>query len=123
MSTNNVDQTEILFTESPASWNTRYVTEDGFTCQLTLRSESGKELLERANGALAYLREQGCTPVFGYSNGNGYQRKGNQAHNNNASSNDDGWCTTHDVEMRRREKDGQVWYSHKAPDGSWCKGS
>ena len=35
-----------LFTESPASWNTRYVTNDGFTCQLTLRAESGKDLLQ-----------------------------------------------------------------------------
>jgi len=24
--------------------------------------------------------------------------------------------------MRRREKDGKVWYSHKLADGSYCKG-
>ena len=41
------------FTESPASWNTRYITPDGFTCQLTLRAETGKELLERANSAIS----------------------------------------------------------------------
>jgi len=31
------------------------------------------------------------------------------------------WCPIHKVEMKRREKDGQVWYSHKTKDG-WCGG-
>lgn len=35
---------------------------------------------------------------------------------------DPGYCKVHRVAMKRHEKDSQVWYSHKAPDGSWCRG-
>jgi len=31
-------------------------------------------------------------------------------------------CSTHKVPMKRRTKDGEVWYSHRLADGSWCKG-
>ena len=104
-----------LFTESPASWNTRYVTEDGFTCQLTLRAENGKDLLERANSALSYLRNQGCIPFFGYSRGNSHQV------NNKGKSNSEYWCPIHNVEMKRWEKNGFSWLRHLI-DGEWCYG-
>lgn len=35
---------------------------------------------------------------------------------------DPGYCKIHGCAMTRREKDNQVWYSHKAPDGTYCKG-
>jgi len=31
-------------------------------------------------------------------------------------------CSIHNVPMERREKDGDVWYSHRLSEGSWCKG-
>jgi hypothetical protein len=31
------------------------------------------------------------------------------------------YCQTHQVDFKRYERDGRVWYSHKAPDGKWCK--
>ena len=31
-------------------------------------------------------------------------------------------CPIHNVLMKRYAKGDQVWYSHKAPDGSWCRG-
>jgi hypothetical protein len=31
------------------------------------------------------------------------------------------YCETHQCPYKRFEKNGQVWYSHKAPDGAWCK--
>ena len=31
-------------------------------------------------------------------------------------------CPIHNVEMRRWEKDGRVWFSHKTDDGGWCGG-
>lgn len=34
---------------------------------------------------------------------------------------DSSWCLIHNVKMKRRKKDGQVWYSHKTKDG-WCRG-
>ena len=32
-------------------------------------------------------------------------------------------CSTHKVPMKRRTKDGEVWYSHRLEDGRWCKGA
>ena len=32
------------------------------------------------------------------------------------------WCATHDVAYTRKNgKSGESWWSHKAPDGSWCR--
>ena len=31
-------------------------------------------------------------------------------------------CPEHGVEMKKREKDGETWWSHKQADGSYCKG-
>lgn len=48
--------------EAPASWNTRYTTPQGFVCQLTLRADSGIEMLEKAQAAITHLRKTGRTP-------------------------------------------------------------
>jgi hypothetical protein len=32
------------------------------------------------------------------------------------------YCEKHKTQLRRYEKDGKTWYSHRTPDGSWCKG-
>lgn len=98
---------ETTFLEAPASWNTRYITPAGFTCQITLRGENGKDLVEKAGLALAYLAEHQYLPDTSFrKNGNG---EGKQ-------------CPIHNCEMKRREKDGKTWYSYKAEDGSWCYG-
>jgi hypothetical protein len=31
------------------------------------------------------------------------------------------FCQEHQAEYKRFEKDGRIWYSHKALDGKWCK--
>ena len=31
------------------------------------------------------------------------------------------YCAEHQAEFKRFEKGNQVWYSHKGPDGRWCK--
>lgn len=31
------------------------------------------------------------------------------------------WCSDHGKSFRRFEKEGKVWYSHKGPDGHWCR--
>ena len=31
-------------------------------------------------------------------------------------------CPIHGVTMRRHEKDGHVWYSHRLEGGGWCNG-
>lgn len=107
MSTESTNKPEAPFTEAPASWNTRYVTPEGFICQITLRGETGKDLLEKAGIALAFLLEHGFQPdQKPNNNGNGPGKQ----------------CPIHHVEMRRFEKDGRTWYSHKADDGAWCRG-
>ncbi len=35
----------------------------------------------------------------------------------------DEWCELHEEPMSRHEKGKDVWYSHKMPDGSWCRGT
>jgi hypothetical protein len=107
MATNSISKSDVACTESPASWNTRYVTPEGFTCQITIRGDNGKDLLEKAGIALSYLIEHGFTP----------DQKPN--HRNNGGGKQ---CPIHQCQMKRYEKDGQVWFSHKTNDGMWCRG-
>jgi len=106
---------ESTFVEAPASWNTRYVTREGFTCQITIRGESGKDLLEKAGIALSYLLEHGYTPERSHQRHHG--------RNNNKSQRDGRICPIHQCQMKRFEKDGNAWFSHKTDDGNWCRGN
>ena len=117
----------VPFTEAPASWNTRYVDPNGFECQITLRAETGSELLEKVSGAITYLLNNDCVP-YSYNRG-GYRgpannkSKATKGGNNSGKnqSDDPAWCQTHQCEMKRWEKDGRIWFSHKVDD-DWCKG-
>jgi len=115
MVTDTNPKPDVLFTESPASWNVKYITEEGFPCMLTLRSDSGRDLLEKAGSALTYLKEHNFLPDPGF------RKNGNGNGGNNGNS-DTKTCPVHNCEMKRREKDGSVFYSHKAENGSWCYG-
>jgi len=119
MNTNDSTQ----FAEAPASWNTRYVTPDGFECQLTLRSESGQEVLEKAQGAIAHLLTTGCTPCTNGKSTNHNHSPNHDLSNGNGNGNDQDriWCPLHQCPMKKWEKDGRTWYSHKV-DGAWCNG-
>jgi len=99
-------KSETKFLEAPASFNTRYMTPEGFACQITLRGENGRDLLEKANAALSFLLESGFTPDVYHQKSNGDRKL----------------CSIHNVEMGRHEKFDRFWYSHKLEDGSWCKG-
>ena len=70
MDANNNHNTKVNdFPEAPASWNTKYVDPNGFECQITLRGETGSDLLEKAANAINYLLKNGCTPYVFYRNG------------------------------------------------------
>jgi hypothetical protein len=117
------------FPEAPASWNTRYVDSNGFECQITLRGETGSELLEKAASAINYLLKNGCIPYVFYRNGSrpienksGESRKEEGKENGKDNGKDNpAWCPIHQCEMKRWDKGGRVWYSHKV-DGEWCNG-
>ena len=100
-------KTEMAFLEAPASWNVKIISPQGFSCMLTLRCTSGMELLAKADSALAYLLERGYLPDPGY------RKNGNS---------DTKTCSIHHVEMRKFEKDGHSWYSHKLEGDRWCNG-
>ena len=108
------------FTEAPASWNVKYI-QNGYDCMLTLRGESGADLLGKTAKALEWLQANGATPTTGKGatpatngNGNGAPAAVPQS--------DPGWCKIHNCEMKRHEKDGHAWYSHRLESGEYCKG-
>jgi hypothetical protein len=134
MDANNKHNTKVNdFPEAPASWNTRYIDPNGFECQITLRGETGSELLEKAAIAVNYLLEAGCIPYVNRIPQRQEERKSNSnitkdksngtngSNGNNGTNDNPSWCPIHKVSMRKWEKDGRVWYSHKA-DGEWCRG-
>jgi hypothetical protein len=104
MITEPLIKSDVAYGEAPASWNTSYVTQDGFVCRITLRGETGKDLLEKAGVALSYLKEHGYQP-----------ERNNQRRDTKP-------CPLHHIEMKHFEKNGKSWYSHKLDDGSWCNG-
>ena len=111
------------FPEAPASWNTKYITPEGFECQITLRGDNGTELLDKAGKAITYLLSNACTPYTYYRIGSRQveskpveNKQEPEKQNDNPS-----WCPIHQCEMKRWDKNGRVWYSHKV-DGKWCSG-
>jgi len=87
------------YTEAPASWNVRYRTPEGFDAMLTLRGESGAELLPKTAVAIEWLLEHDCTPH------NGYQAKGNGKPSGNGNA---PLCPTHGQPMKQSQYGG--WY-------------
>ncbi len=109
MTIDPITKPEVAYTEAPASWNTSYITPEGYVCRITLRGENGKDLLEKAGVALTFLMQHGCTPEQKFPRNN----KGGETKQ----------CPIHKCAMRRYEKDGKSWFSHKADDGSYCYGT
>jgi len=59
--------------EARSSWNTVYVSKEGFECQITLRDEDEKELAELAAEVMAAILKGGGTPA----RRNGFEVQGN----------------------------------------------
>jgi hypothetical protein len=102
----------VTFQEAPASWTTHYIDPSGFECELTLKATNGAELLKKAGIALKALQDAGCKPAVITRTANGNHREQPTMT----------ICELHNAEMKKHEKDGQVWYSHKLADGTYCKG-
>jgi len=63
--------------EAKASWNTQYVSKEGFECQITLRDDDEVPLAKRAKNVMESLIVSGNAPIRRYttaSNGNGEEQ-------------------------------------------------
>lgn len=106
------------WTEAPASVTVR-VQLAGYDTMLTLRGDSGADVLPKLQAAIDWLHDNGAAPTSSATNGNGNGHGGAGAAPE--------ICPTHHVAMQRREKNGDVWYSHKAVNPEtgaeyWCRG-
>jgi hypothetical protein len=100
-----VQPTPPALPEAPASVNC-HVTIDGRQVQVTLRDTDEARLLSRLTTLLAQYPVPTDTPTIA---------KG-------TTGQAEGFCAIHHTPMRQNTKDGHRWFSHKAEDGSWCKG-
>jgi hypothetical protein len=102
--------------EAPASVTIKAVSSKGYDMMFTLRDADEQVLLKRLIEYFKKLEEDiGVHPTLkppGNGNGNVSQ---------NIPEDDPGYCRIHSTAMKRHEKDGQHWYSHKVGD-DWCKG-
>ena len=102
------------FSEAPASLNLKFRIAD-YDGMLTLRSETGADLLTKLPAVLKRLGDMGAVPTNGHG-GNGPATASGTAETKP--------CPLHPGEtLRRFTKDGRSWWSHRLPDGSWCRGS
>jgi len=121
----SLSESEVGYSETLATWTTRYVDPSGFECLLSIQAETGSQVIKKAEGAIAYLTELKCLPLHpGNCNGNGQEK---------ASKSDaivevkqDGnsgktICPIHKIEMTRWSKNGRTWFAHRWQDG-WCNG-
>jgi hypothetical protein len=88
-------------------------------CEATL-SSSGEDWQEAQATLYKQLGEQMRYVFNGSSNGKPVQK---QPKAETPAPKPIHWCEAHQTEYKRFEKDNKVWYSHKAPDGKWCKES
>ena len=103
-----------------AELNLFFKTATGLKGHLQLHAPTGRDVLEQAAGALAYLASTGCTPEHSTAVAATQPTREDLPADGTASAS---FCTIHNVEMKRREKDGQVWYSHKiGGTEDWCRG-
>lgn len=99
-----VAEAEHPLPEAPASANC-YIEVAGRQVQVTLRDTDETRLLERLAALLAQY------PVAAPSQG--------QAPAGDTSGK---LCPMHQTAMRKHTNDRGSWWSHKAADGSWCRG-
>jgi hypothetical protein len=86
----------------------------GRQVQVTLRGTSEVEVLGRLEQVLRQYPD--VPPQSG--------KKAMPRAGETPGTGEEGWCPVHATQMRWNDgKEGRKgWYSHRAPDGSWCKG-
>jgi hypothetical protein len=105
--------------EAPASVNVRLLL-GGRDCQLTLRDTDETRLLARLQTVLKqYPLPQAETPVHSQGTQDLSPRQHNAAAMHRKVTD---FCQIHNVQMTLNTKDGRSWYSHRKPEGGFCKG-
>ncbi len=97
-----------------------------FTVRTDLTAEEYSKQWKQVKRAEADLKAWGAKPIIDYRHGAPAPAasggKSKPAEDEGEESQDPGWCSIHEVDMTKHKKDGQIWYSHKLPDGEWCRG-
>ena len=107
--------------QTGAEFNVFFKNNADFKCHLKLHGPTGKAVLEQSAGALAYLAAHDFTPEHVPAPAVTTEPTRQDLPQDGTAS--ASFCTIHNCEMKRREKDGQVWYSHKITGTEdWCRG-
>jgi hypothetical protein len=97
--------------EAPASVNCHIMLE-GRQVQLTLRDTDEERLLTRLTTILQRY------PIVPSHTG----KEPRSASGETPDKGQPDWCPIHNCAMQENEKDGRRWFSHRSPEGQWCKG-
>ncbi len=132
-------------TEAPYSVNFLARNPAGYELQFTVRATTEEDLAARLEQLLGRLQQTQHIPIARRESGN-KPPFGDKTETPRAAvvereaatvpdwlADEEGepgqpaenWCPIHSVEMNRPERDGQVWFSHRAKgrEGEyWCKG-
>lgn len=98
---------------------TRYTDKRGFPCELEIISDENTELMKRADALLDWIVLSGGQPITQAAPA---PAAATAAKPPEEPPLDPAWCPIHETKMTKHTKDNQVWYSHKGPDGEWCRG-
>jgi hypothetical protein len=101
--------TALALPEAPASVNC-HITIEGRQVEATLRDTDEARLLTRL---AALLRQY---PSVQPPTQPPTQASAPPTHD------DSPYCQAHKAVLKRYERNGQVWYSHKLANGQWCRG-
>ena len=121
----NLPREEWVTSEGTATWVVRYRDVSGYECQLMLESQTGKDVLAKAQAAISYLQDAGCSPlpfirhssnVRPNSSTEELSVTGKEEPNTSAFI-----CLLHGVPMQKYTKGNHSWFAHKW-EGKWCKG-
>lgn len=107
--------------EAPVSFTVRYRSTSGYDCMLTLRGHDATDILRQAHVLMERMAAAGALPHDDRPSNGARPASGDRGLADDHAG-DPAWCPIHNCEMKRREKDGQTWYSHKTADGEWCRG-
>lgn len=103
---------------SGISWEVQYRSAEGYPCRATLSGEFGEEFLMKTRQLLHWLSK---SQAKGFDAAPAPEASA-KVTPGTSRTDDQKMCPIHNVPMRRYEKDGKAWYSHRTVDGGWCQG-